>query len=132
MTVGSIIERRVRRLCPVVRRLRAVGVLVVVVGSAAGCSSSAPSRSDPSACGITKRTTIAALESYFARNNRYPSGLAVLKTDGFVADFPNLEGDTLNGPTVKDGARQWTIAYRAASDGTSFELTVPVQPPDGC
>lgn len=109
-----------------------MGVLAVVVGSSAGCSSSAPPRSDPSACAITKRTTVAALESYFARNNRYPSGLAVLKTDGFVADFPNLDADTLNGPTIEGGTRQWTIAYRPAPDGTSFQLTVPVEPSDGC
>ena len=99
-----------------------LGILAaVVVFSVRGVSD----RGQASACKTSKQTALAAIESYYAKNGGYPADLAVLKTDGFVADLPNLSVNNLavNGPQKGNtpGNYEWTITYAPtdAITGTS-------------
>jgi len=101
-----------------------LGILAaVVVFSVRGVSD----RGQSSACKTSKATTIASLEAYYTKNGNYPTDLAVLKTDGFVADLPNPTGNptnAVNGPTKSGGLFEWTILYSPVGNpATTYNLT---------
>jgi prepilin-type N-terminal cleavage/methylation domain-containing protein len=111
-----------------------LGILAaVVVFSVRGVSD----RGQSSACKTSRQTTLAALESFYAKNGVYPATLAALKTDGFVADLPNLAADSLsvNGPqkgNTTPPVYEWTIAYlpTGTPSGSTYTLT-PTGPSGG-
>lgn len=102
-----------------------LGILAaVVVFSVRGVSD----RGQSSACKTSRQTTLAALESYYAKNGAYPADLKVLKTDGFVSDLPNLSADNLsvNGPQKANATPpfEWTITYVPGGTpaGSTYDL----------
>lgn len=98
-----------------------LGILAaVVVFSVRGVSD----RGQKSACKSSKTAIATAAEAYFAKNNKYPDKLSLLKPD-FVSDFGGTQVDGDPSSTVTGGgdANGWTITYTYNATDKTYSLT---------